>query len=502
MTERAAGIGGGHQRPAGVAHHWSAAAPVRDQRPSLHLSAPSGWLNDPNGPIQWDGRYHLFFQHNPAAPVWAPAIQWGHAESDDLVAWRQVAPALMPSPGTADEAGCWSGCVVDDDGIPTAVYSGLSPVGSQAAENVCLARGDAGLRRWRKDERNPVLAGGPEGLALSAFRDPFVWREADRWQMLIGAGLDGAGAILAYESADLLAWSYHGILLSGAALDGRVAAGSVWECPQLLRFDGRDVLIVSVWDGAPSHAIAVVGRRSATGFDVHGVEPFDHGADCYAPAVMTDAAGRHLAWAWAWEGRAEAAALEQGWAGLMTFPRELTLDCDGRLGIAPAAELRALRGTGETIGPCRLGPAHPPISAVAPGAAFELSATVAADDDATVSLVICASPDGAEQTTIGWHPRDRRLTLDRSRSSRDPSARGGVHGGIVAAPAGRLGLRVFVDASIVEVYANDRFTLTERIHPTRADATGIALSAGPGDALLERLEVWPLRPSDPAAPRG
>ena len=41
---------------------------MRDYRPSFHVSPPTGWLNDPNGPIHRDGRYHLFFQRNPRAP--------------------------------------------------------------------------------------------------------------------------------------------------------------------------------------------------------------------------------------------------------------------------------------------------------------------------------------------------------------------------------------------------------------------------------------------------
>jgi len=38
-------------------------------RPQYHLLPPSNWLNDPNGPVYYNGYYHMFFQYNPAAPV-------------------------------------------------------------------------------------------------------------------------------------------------------------------------------------------------------------------------------------------------------------------------------------------------------------------------------------------------------------------------------------------------------------------------------------------------
>ncbi|MDQ1626047.1 MAG: beta-fructofuranosidase, partial [Actinomycetota bacterium] len=56
-------------------------------RPGLHFTVRKGWTNDPHGIVYDGARYHLFFQYNPVATVWAPAIHWGHAVSDDLVTW-------------------------------------------------------------------------------------------------------------------------------------------------------------------------------------------------------------------------------------------------------------------------------------------------------------------------------------------------------------------------------------------------------------------------------
>jgi beta-fructofuranosidase len=469
---------------------------VREHRPSFHVSPPAGWLNDPNGPIHRDGRYHLFFQHNPLGPVWAPRAHWGHAVSSDLVRWTHLPLAFGPSPDGPDAGGCWSGCVVDDHGVPTAVYSGLARMSAFGAESVCLARGDDELATWRKEGRNPVLPGPPAGLELLAFRDPFVWREAGEWSMLMGAGLDRCAAVLLFRSSDLVDWRYDGVTLSRSTeLETPVWTGRAWECPQLFPLGDRHVLIVSVWDDELPHtryAVAFVGDYREGRFEPERVARFDHGADCYAPATMADAHGRRLVWAWSWEARDEAAALEQGWAGVLTLPRVLSLTPEGSLGIAPAPELASLRGERETFGARRLDRELVPHTR---GDVLELAATVAPGSARAIRLAVRATPDGEEHTTVEWDRATNRLSIDRSRSSLDPRAEGGSHGGVLDLAGGDLELRVFVDRSILEVYANGRFTLTERIYPTREDSTGVALSAIGGNALVRSFDVWELRSS-------
>jgi beta-fructofuranosidase len=152
-------------------------------RPQYHFLPPANWMNDPNGLIYWKGRYHLFYQYNPNGPFWG-TIHWGHAVSTDLVHWTDWPVALAPTPGSAAENGCWSGCAVNHDGVPTLIYSG----DRDGKQRACIATSVDDLRTWQKYEGNPVIPDAPEGLDLNAYRDHCVWCEDGIWYQVIEQG--------------------------------------------------------------------------------------------------------------------------------------------------------------------------------------------------------------------------------------------------------------------------------------------------------------------------
>ena len=82
------------------------------QRFTFHFEPHKGWMNDPNGLIYYQGRYHAFFQHNPHEPVWGP-MHWGHAVSQDLLHWEELPIALFPDQPYEDDKGCFSGSAVE-----------------------------------------------------------------------------------------------------------------------------------------------------------------------------------------------------------------------------------------------------------------------------------------------------------------------------------------------------------------------------------------------------
>ena len=68
---------------------------TEDYRPQIHFTTRNGWLNDPNGLIFIDGKYHMFYQHNPCEPRWGN-MHWGHAISRDMIHWEETDIALFP----------------------------------------------------------------------------------------------------------------------------------------------------------------------------------------------------------------------------------------------------------------------------------------------------------------------------------------------------------------------------------------------------------------------
>ncbi|HZT32401.1 MAG TPA: GH32 C-terminal domain-containing protein, partial [Bryobacteraceae bacterium] len=70
--------------------------------------------------------------------------------------------------------------------------------------------------------------------------------------------------------------------------------------------------------------------------------------------------------------------------------------------------------------------------------------------------------------------------------------------GHLALPPGEpLDLRIFLDGSVVEIYANGRACVTERIYRPRPGNIDISLIAAGGRPRLESLEMWEMQPISP-----
>lgn len=326
---------------------------------SLHFAPRLNWMNDPNGLVFHDGRYHLYYQYNPLG-VAQEHLSWGHASSTDLVTWAEHPVAISFD----DDEEIYSGSVVVDSentsGLGSAespplvaCYTSHSTHGALQAQSIAYSL-DGGTV-WAKYERNPVLDRGSAN-----FRDPKIirWRggsdEAadDAYWVMIAVEAEQRKVVL-YRSDDLLVWSYLSSFGPAGAVDG------VWECPDLfpLRIEGSEevrwVMLVSLYPGGIAGGSGMqyfVGMFDGCTFtpdadwdrtepgDAGGssrIEWFDYGRDCYAGvtfAGLPDEERTLIAWMSNWDYAAQMpVSVEAPQRGRMTLVRRLSLTMvDGR----------------------------------------------------------------------------------------------------------------------------------------------------------------------------
>ncbi|WP_317179024.1 glycoside hydrolase family 32 protein [Lelliottia amnigena] len=452
--------------------------------PRYHLAARAGWMNDPNGLVWFDGWYHAFYQHHPYSTKWGP-MHWGHARSQDLVHWEHLPVALAPE-GPEDKEGCFSGSAVVDGDTLALIYTGHKFHGpTDTDDNLyqvqCLATSRDGIHF----ERQGMVIDTPPGL--HHFRDPKVWREGNAWYMVVGARVDNTGQVRLYRSSDLRDWHDEGILA-----EAEPGMGYMWECPDFFTLDGKRVLMFSPQGMAAEgyekrnlfQSGYLLGEWQPGEAFVHNGQfiEMDSGHDFYAPQSFLSPDGRRIVMGWLDMWESPMPEQQDGWAGMLSLPRELSLDDNNRLLMKPAAEVTALRGSYFPV------PAH---------CLTNQRLLVAADADA-VELCLewdrIASP--AEQFGIVMGDglriyvdnQSQRLVLERS----GPDCALTGTRSIALAEGDSLSLRIFIDRSSVEVFVNDgEACLSSRIYP-QPGQRDIMLFANSGTAALKEVGYWSL----------
>jgi beta-fructofuranosidase len=130
------------------------------------------------------------------------------------------------------------------------------------------------------------------------------------------------------------------------------------------------------------------------------------------------------------------------------------------------------------------------------GDSCELALEIDPDAAQRCGLKVRASKSGEEETLLYYHAANKELVFDSSRSGRE--GRKVVERAPFALnPGESLKLRVFVDKSVVEVYANDRQAICRRVYPTRPDSLGATLFALGGAARFKSVKAWEMTPSNP-----
>lgn len=427
-------------------------------RPIFHLQTKANWINDPNGPIYFHSEYHIFFQHNPYGAKWGN-MSWGHAVSSDLVHWRHLPIVLTPQPDGYDKDGVFSGCCVDDNGVMTIVYTGVSP------QVQCIARSHDNGRTFEKYQGNPVIAAPPVDN-VEGFRDPFVWKNGDWWYVVIGSGIKGeGGTAFLYRSKNLESWEYLNRIATGF--------GVMWECPNFFPLGDKWLLAVSPY----GECKYTVGDFDGRHFTPTQWRRMDLGgrAGFYAPNCLVDEKGRRIIWGWITGGGSEG----YPWNGMLTLPRVLSLRDDGRLGVEPLPELARLRTAHRHWNEMIVAKDSVFVLPEFKSRTFEMIVEFDPSGTSRFGVEVLRSDDGGEKQMILFD--NENLTLHSGDKS----------GEFQLLPDEKsLKLHIFVDRSVIEVFANNRVCLTRRVYPKNENALGVALFSIGRSALVKRVDVW------------
>ena len=178
----------------------------KSYRPKYHASVPSGWSNDPNGTIYYNGKAHLFFQHYPYKSEWG-IMHWGHFTTEDLVHWDVLPVALRPDRDYEALCGCCSGSAIEKDGDLYLMYTAAQP----DLQRQCLAKSEDGGITFVKDERNPILTADmlDEEVSSFDFRDPRLFKKGGWYYFLAGARVIDKNATEEELAARTEKWDRH-----------------------------------------------------------------------------------------------------------------------------------------------------------------------------------------------------------------------------------------------------------------------------------------------------
>lgn len=456
-----------------------------EQRPVFHVTAPVGWINDPNGFSVYQNKYHLFYQYHPYSDVWGP-MHWGHCTTYDFIKWEELPVAIAPDE-SFDADGCFSGSAIETERGHILIYTGVREEEAdgkkQIYQNQCLAFGDG--VNYEKFENNPIIDGDimPEGFSREDFRDPKIWFDDGTYYLVVGnRKSDGLGQIVLFESENLRDWQYITVL---AENDG--SYGRMWECPDFFELDGKNVLIVSPQDMRANgynsyngnHSIYFVGQydRIYCKYEYDKAVLLDYGLDFYAPQTLLTNDGRRIMIAWMQSWDTNIKPPEQKWNGMMTIPRELRL-VDGHIYQSPVRELENYRTNhieyqnAEISGECSLDGIK--------GRVLDLSLEVLSGDFNSLSIHIAHNEEYTSSFT--YNKSDESIEFDRTYSGmiRDAVCQRKMK---LENPQDSLKLRLILDKFSAELFVNDGRQTFSTTFYTPLEADGIVFKCD-GKAIL------------------
>lgn len=481
-------------------------------RPRYHLLHPEeGRImpGDPNGAIWWKGRYHLFYIFQRFQEAEPRTVHcWGHVSSTDLVHWEHHPTALDVAPNDPDR-GIYSGnAFVTKEGVPMILYHGVD-----AGNSIALAQDDL-LLSWKKSPANPIVRMPKKGEADYGKYDswdPHGWIEAGNYYAIFGGNPHTGAKAALFKGESMTQLKFQGEFMTK---DPWSQPGEDVSCPDFFTLGGRHVLMcISHMRGARYY----VGRWENERFvpELHARMNWP-GGQFFAPETLLDHKGRRILWAWCLDERPTSAQAASGWSGVMSLPRVLGIGADGLMTIEPVPELQKLRHNPRQPRRLTIGADAEVRLDDIQGDGLEIKLEMQSSAAQEFGLKLRQTPDGAEETAIVYDPRQGLLKIDLSKSTLDPTIRyrtwcitrpddpedrdrrvTSQDAPLRLAPGEPLRLQIFLDRSMLEVFANGRQCVTQRLWPTRRDALGVSLFSRGGETRVESLEAWDMSPAQP-----
>lgn len=455
-----------------------------NHRPKYHLLPSSAWTNESHGLLYIGNKYHLFSQRNFNGP-YLEHINWGHYVSSDLVSWEEKTQVLWPQPGF-DEVGIWSGHAVIKNGQPYIFYTGVN----KARAGIGLATSNAPYDSWTKNG-TPIIAGVPSHIPNADFRDPFVFQNNSDWYMMVGSGLRSGtsrGGLFLYKStsSDFKQWSQQGTMLEGnPTADG---TGEFWEMPIYYNFGAKSIVLINKLPNA--NALYWTGSFDGAKFIRDNVVPerLEVVNNLLSPSIHPDASGNLTAMGIIPDGVNSAKHKQQGWAHVFSLPRVWTL-VNNKIKQVPHPNLLQLRGTSKNFTNVSFDQNSSNVLNGANGTQYEIVATINPGTATKVGFSLNKNLAIGEQTLIYYDFTTKSFVVDRSKSSVLPDVPLSNQSGSYELPAGNINWRIFVDASVIEVFVNGELAFATRSFPS-AGSNQIDLYAQGGTATATDLKIY------------
>ena len=460
-------------------------------RPTYHYLPSEGLLWDPCAALFRNGRYHLFFLHTPWAGSAPPRRTdgymykaWAHISSADLVHWDRHPNAINRGQ---------TGNIFLFNGTPTIIYP--HPDGGGAS---CIATNPEGdLMHWRDEPAHPVLRHPVQGPGLYPNNnDVTAWQQGEWCYALTGTRDTPAKGDTQnlFRSRDLGEWEYlHRFYES----DRRwTDAKDDCSCPDFFALGSRWMLL-HFCHQSPSGSRYYLGRFEDDRFYPETFSRINWpGGNIHAPRTMLDQRGRRILFANLNEGRTMSTCQASGWYGVMSLPVVISLASDrNTVCYEPPTELHALRqDLQQREGIVVETGADLPLPEIR-GDCLELELQMEPRGAAEFGLKVRCAPDGSEETIVSFTLEPPAIQIDFGKASRRDDLAYQQEDGVQTAPfefkqGESIELRVFLDHSVLEVFAGNRRYLAQRIYPTLPDALDVKLFSRGGPTFVRRLRAW------------